>query len=427
MLGGQELVTIGLSHRTAPVALREQVAITQERIPEHLEAFRARQLSQESVILSTCNRVEIYALVAAEDQGQGIARYLAQAHGLPARQLDAHLYRYAGADAVSHLFRVASSLDSLVVGEPQILGQVKEAFRVAEDHHAVGRYLAPLMRRALSVAKRVRTETRIGQEPVSVGSAGVELARQLFGRLAGRRALLIGAGEMGRAVARSMLGQGVEELVVANRTYERATDLAKEFGGTAVHLDQLERYLGQVDIVVTSTGSQRHLLTRAFMSPIMRARRYRPLFLVDLSVPRNIEPQVHDLEGAYLFNVDDLTEVAQRGLQRRQEEASRAETIVRQEATRCYRSLGARSADPIIAAITRGAEAARRAELERSAPTLDQLTPEQRQVVDAMSRAMFKRFLHNALRQARRLGEQGDDEGLRVLSEAFGAEDPPDA
>lgn len=419
MLGAKELVTIGLSHRTAPVELRERLAIPAERVGEHLAALKDGGISQESVILSTCNRVELYTLVPAEDQGQGVAGYLARSHGIPQRQLEPHLYRFVGSDAVSHLFRVSCALDSLVVGEPQILGQVKEAFRVAAAHRAIGRYLSPLMRRALSVAKRVRTETRIGRESVSVGSAGVELAQQVFGQLEGLRALLIGAGEMGRLVARAMLGHGVGELVVANRTYGHAVELARDFGASAVHLDQLERYLSQVDIVVASTGAQHHLLTRAGMLPVMRARRYRPLFMIDLSVPRNIAPDVHELEGAFLFNIDDLTAVAERGLARRKDEATLAENIVRHEADRCYRSLGARSADPIIASIAQHAEQARMVEMARSGAVLAGLDERQRAVVDAMTRAMFKRFLHNAIAHARDMAEEGDDEGLRVLGEAF--------
>jgi glutamyl-tRNA reductase len=424
MLGPHEVVTIGLSHHTAPVSLRERLAMPSDAVGRHLLRLREDKVAQEGFILSTCNRVEIYALVDGADMGQRLSRYIAGAHGLTWRELDPHLYRYQGADAVAHLFRVASSLDSLVVGEPQILGQVKDAFRLAAEQRAVGRFLGPLMRRTLTVAKRVRTETRIGRESVSVGSAGVELAQQVFGELAGRRVLLVGAGEMGRLVAQSMLGQGVAEIIVANRTYQNAVTLAELFGGTAVHLDQLTRYLEQVDIVVTSTGATSYLLTRAMMAPILRARRYRPLFLVDLSVPRNIEPSVHDLEGAYLFNVDDLTEVAQRGLLRRREEASRAEAIVQHEASRCYRSLGARSADPVIAAMTRRAEDARRRELDRSEAILRTMPAKERQVVEAMSKAMFKRFLHDAIAQAHQLGERGDEDGLKLLGEIFGASHP---
>lgn len=423
MIGGRELVSLGLNHRTAPVGVRERLAITKPDFSRHFLAIAEQSLSDETVILSTCNRVELYAVVDPEDGGAGLASYLARAHGLRQKELLGHLYHYRGAEAVSHLFRVASSLDSMVVGEPQILGQVKSAFRLAREHGAIGRVMHPLMRRTISVAKRVRTETRIGRSSVSVGTSGVDLARQVFGSLEGKRTLLLGAGEMGRLVARAMLAHGVEELVVANRTYQRAVDLSLQFGGSAIHLDQVDGYLERVDIAVVSTSTAGHLLPRSRMAPIMRARRFRPLFLVDLAVPRNVAPEVHELEGAYVFNIDDLSEVARQGLAKREREATVAEQIVRDEAERCYESLGARSADPVITRITRVAEAARRVELERSGAVLSALDPEQREVIDAMTRAMMKRTLHNVIRQARALAMAGDEEALRNLGEAFRGEE----
>ncbi len=422
MVGGLELVSVGLNHRTAPVALRERLAYGPDRLSEAFDALR-EGVSEETIILSTCNRVEVYAVVQEREGPDAISRFLALSNGLRLGSLDRHLYSHLGAHAVGHLFRVASSLDSQVVGEPQILGQVKQAFSLAQTHGAVGRLLHPLMRRTLSVAKRVRTETAIGSGSVSTGSAAVDLATQLFGSLEGRRCLLIGAGEMGRMVSRTMLSEGVSELLVVNRTYENAASLAKEFGATAVHWDQLARYLPQVDIAIVSTGAAHHLLTRATMQPIMRARRYRPLFLVDLSVPRNVAPDVHELEGAYVFNVDDLSDVALRGQEARKREATRAEELVRTEALRCYQALGAVSADPVIASINRHAEEARLMELERSHRLLESLPAEQRAEVEAMTRSMFKRFLHNGFGRARELGGQGDEEALRLLAEAFGSHD----
>ena len=423
MIGGRELVSLGLNHRTAPVDVRERVAIAAPEIAQHFSAIREQALSDETVILSTCNRVELYAVVDPQDGGAGLARYLARAHGLPQKVLSGHLYHYVGTDAVSHLFRVASSLDSMVVGEPQILGQVKSAFQLARDHGAIGRVMHPLMRRTLSVAKRVRTETRIGQAAVSVGTSGVDLARQVFGSLDGKRTLLLGAGEMGRLVARALLTHGVQELVVANRTYQRAVDLSLQFGGSAIHLDQVDAYLERVDIAVVSTSTAGHVLTRDRMASVMRARRYKPLFLVDLAVPRNVAPEVHELEGAYVFNIDDLSEVARAGLERRRREASVAEQIVRDEAERCYESLGARSADPVIARITQVAEQARQTELERSALVLAALSQEQREVIEAMTRSMLKRTLHNVIQQARTHAAAGDEEALRTLGDAFEGED----
>lgn len=423
LIGGCELVSLGLNHRTAPVGVRERIAIGSDDMEAHFLAIREQSLSEEVVILSTCNRVELYAVVDPRDGGAGLARYLARSHGLRHMELSGHLYHFKGPEAVSHLFRVASSLDSMVVGEPQILGQVKSAFRLARENGAIGRVMHPLMRRTLSVAKRVRTETRIGQAAVSVGTSGVDLARQVFGSLEGKRALLLGAGEMGRLVARALLGHGVEELVVANRTYPRAVDLSLQFGGSAVHLDQVDGYLERVDIAVLSTSTSGHVLTRARMAPIMRARRYRPLFLVDLSVPRNVAPEVHELEGAYVFNIDDLSDVARKGLEKRQREATVAEQIVRDEAQRCYESLGARSADPVITRITGSAEEARLIELARSDAVLGELSDQQREVIDAMTKAMMKRTLHNVIQQARALAAAGDEDALRTLGEAFMGDD----
>lgn len=425
MIGQLELVSVGLNHRTAPVELRERLAIAPERLPEHFEGLRDSAGTVETMILSTCNRVEVYALVP-EAQGEGIGNYLARAHGLRAASLQEHLYVRSGPEAVGHLFRVAASLDSLVLGEPQILGQVKQAFQAASTHGAMGRVMQPLLRRTLSVAKKVRTETRIGRDAVSVGSAGVELARSLFGRLGERRVLLIGAGEMGRLVAQSLLSKGVEELLVSTRTYDNAVKLAGEFGATAIPIEQLDAYLERVDIAVVSTSARHHLLTRARVLPIMKRRRYKPLLLIDLSVPRNVAPDVHELEGAFLYNVDDLTDIAREGMERRQQAASQAEALVAEEAVRCYRSLGARTADPVIAGLTRAAEEARVAELERSHSTLEALTPEQRQVIDAMTKAMFKRFLHSPIQKARAMAATGDNDGLGVMEDCF-AEDSKDA
>ncbi|MFT5585050.1 MAG: glutamyl-tRNA reductase [Cognaticolwellia sp.] len=422
MIGQLELVSVGLNHHTAPVELRERLSISPERLGEHFSGLRETAGTVESLILSTCNRVEVYALVPSARE-QGIGNYLARAHGLRPPALEKHLYTRQGPEAVGHLFRVASSLDSLVLGEPQILGQVKQAFAQASAHGALGRVMQPLLRRTLSVAKRVRSETRIGRDSVSVGSAGVELARSLFGDLSERRVLLIGAGEMGRLVCQSLLSKGVEELLVSTRTYTNAVSLAQDFGSTAIPIEQLDSYLERVDIAVVSTSARHHLLTRARMLPILKKRRYRPLLLIDLSVPRNVAPDVHELDGAFLYNVDDLSELSREGLEKRQFAAKQAEVLVAQEALRCYRSLGARTADPVIASLTHSAEAARLAELQRSAQLLEQLTPDQRQVIDAMTRAMFKRYLHNAIGRARTLAEVGDTEGLRVLQESFSSED----
>ena len=419
MIGESELVAVGLNHHTAPVEVRERLAIGPEALSEHLHALTDRAHARESLILSTCNRVEVYALVGSEDAGRGILTYLSGTAHHGGRPLRSLLYRHMGSDAVTHLFRVASSLDSQVVGEPQILGQLKQAFRAAQQEQTVGTVLQRLMRRAISVGKRVRTETGVGRKSVSVGTAGVEVARQVFGKLEGRVVLVLGAGDMARLVLRSLLDHGVDELLVVNRTPAAAETLAADFGGTAVPYDQLARFLEQVDLVVASTASQRFLVTPELMGPVMRTRRYRPLFFLDLSVPRNIDPDVNDLEGAFLFNIDDLGEVARRGLEKRMQEAEEAEELVRREALRCYQGLGALSAAPVIAGMTRQAEDARLQELERSRTLLKGLDSRQREAVEAMTRAMFKRFLHHPIHRARRLAQTGDGLGLQLLEEAF--------
>ncbi len=425
MTGSHEVVLVGVNHRTAPVEIRERLAMPSDRLQERLHSLRAERGLDEAVILSTCNRVEIYALAPRETGSRDIVTWLAGTHGLGTRELEKHSMALTGEPAVAHLFRVASSLDSMVVGEPQILGQLKTAFGASLEGRAIGQPLQRLMHGAIRVAKRVRTETKIGREPVSVGRAGTELARQVFGDLKGRTAMLVGAGDVARLVAKSMLGHGLGELVVVNRTYARAAELAAEFDGTAAHLDQLHRYLEKVDVVIASTAAEHHVVTRDDLARIMRVRRYRPLFCIDLSVPRNIDPGVNRLDGCFAFNVDDLTEVARQGLERRQEEAAAAERIVAEEAGRCYRSLGALRAEPVIAAMTLKAEAARQAELRRSLATLEALDPEQRRVVEAMTRSMFKRFLHDTIRATRELAASGDAAALTLLEDAFAA-DPPD-
>ncbi len=419
MTSQSEVVLVGVNHRTAPVEIRERLAVPADRVQERLASLCTERGLEGAVILSTCNRVEIYALAPRSTGLSQVLSWLAGTHGLAMRELERHSMALCGEPAVAHLFRVAASLDSMIVGEPQILGQLKTAFALALEGQSVGQPLQRLMRGAIRVAKRVRTETRIGREPVSVGRAGTELARQVLGELEGRTAMLVGAGDVARLVAQSMLGHGLGELVVVNRTYARAAELAAEFDGTAAHLEQLERYLEKVDVVIASTASTTPLVTRDALARIMRVRRYRPLFCIDLSVPRNIDPAVNRLEGCYVFNVDDLTEVARQGQEHRRGEAETAERIVAEEAGRCYRSLEALKAEPIIAAMTHRAEAARQAELARSAATLDVLEPGQRRVIEAMTRSMFKRFLHDTIQATRQLAASGDEVSLKLLEEAF--------
>ncbi|MCB9676065.1 MAG: glutamyl-tRNA reductase [Alphaproteobacteria bacterium] len=407
-----DLIAVGLSHHTAPVEVRERMAMSEEAVRDRLERLRLEGAAEEAFIVSTCNRVEVYAV--AQNIGL-IEAWLGEHRGPGGEPIDRYLYWYRNEEAVKHLFRVASSLDSLVVGEPQILGQVKDAVRLAEESRSLGRVLGRLTRQTLSVAKRVRTETRIGEARVGVGNAGVDLALQIFGRLDDKRALLVGVGEMGQQVARAMVGAGLKELIVANRTYERSVECASEFGGTPIAWDRMIEYLGQVDVVITATGATKPIIQPDDVRRALRVRRYRPLFLVDLAVPRNIAPGVDDIDEAFLFNVDDLTHVMEQGKREREKAAAEADALVADEANRFMARLAEVEVGEHIGAITRRAETIRLEEIERTAKVLEQLDPKQRQAVEAMTKAMVKKLLHGQITHLRNAAREGDAEVIETL------------
>jgi glutamyl-tRNA reductase len=419
------LVAVGMSHHTAPIELRERLALPADGVPELLRRFQHERLGAEAVLLSTCNRVELYAVPRSGSGPEEIAAWLAEAGGLRARTVQDHLFRFAEQDALKHVFRVAASLDSMVLGEPQIVSQLKDAYRLAAGSGGAGPVLHRVMDRALSVAARVRSETPIAREAVSVGRAGVELARQVLGDLRGRSALLVGAGAHGKLVAKSLLGYGLTELVVANRTFARAVELAERFGGTATHLEELETYLHRVDVVITSTGANKILVHRGDLQRIMRRRRYRSLVMIDLSVPRNIDPNVNDLDGVYRFDVDDLREVADTGVEKRRAAAAQAEAIVAEETARAWKQLQVEAWQGHIGAVVRRAESIRAHELDRALVSLGELDPKQRRAVEAMTRAIIKKVLHPGLAEARTLAEAGDLAALETVLRALGGAEVP--
>lgn len=416
------LVAVGLSHHTAPVDLRERMAVPSDDVAGTLAGLQAAGVGREGVLVSTCNRVELYAVPEEGRSAHDLAHWFLESRGLRLRSVGPHVYVHEQEEALRHLFRVTSSLDSMIVGEPQILGQVKEAYRLAAERAAAGPVMHRVMDSALRVAKRVRTETDIGREAVSVGRAGVELAKQVLGELTGRSALLVGAGAHGKLVARTLLSHGLGELVVANRTFARASELAGTFGGSAIHMEELPRYLERVDLVLTSTAAGRVLIDRASLAPVVRKRRFRALVLIDLSVPRNIDPACNALEGVYRFDVDDLTHLAGQGVERRRAAAEVAERIVAEESGAAWRALQVEQVHERLGRAMRRAEAVRAAEMARLEPLLSRLDERERRSVDAATRAIVKKILHPSLALVRARAEAGDLDGLDALLDGLAGE-----
>lgn len=412
MAGNGPLVAVGLSHHTAPVEVRERVSMDAAGVKRVLDRLRHERVLTEGMLLSTCNRMELYGVVQDE---AALRAFFQEYRGPQGEHIDRYLYWKRDRDAVYHLFKVASSLDSLVLGEPQILGQVKEAVRLAEEQTSLGRILHPLARRTLSVAKRVRSETDIGKSRVGIGNAGVDLALQIFGSLEGKRAMLVGVGEMGRQVAQALLTAGLEELLIANRTFERSVALAEETGGTPVPYERLEDYLSRADIVLAATGAKRPIITQEMVRASLRTRRYHTVFLIDLSVPRNIDPAVDDLEDAYLFNIDDLSKVMEEGLAARQVAAQAADRLVQEETDRFVASLRTVDVNDDLATMNAVAEAIRAAELERSSKLLRTLDPQQAEALERLTKALVKKVLHRPMMAVRTAAKAGDQDRIRAL------------
>ncbi|RMG90351.1 MAG: glutamyl-tRNA reductase [Candidatus Dadabacteria bacterium] len=391
-----DILVVGLSHKTAPVEIREKVAFAADCLHDALERVRVGGVVPEAVIVSTCNRVEVYA--AARDRQEGVeqvVRFFADYHDIPLEELRPHLYVYEGPEAVRHVFRVASSLDSMVVGEPQILGQVKDAYEAAAAGKATGLVLNKFMHKAFSTAKRVRTETAIAQSAVSVSFAAVQLARAIFGTLEGKSVLVIGAGEMCELAVTHLVENGVREVQVTNRTLARAEELAARFGGRAVPFEEFSYHLPEVDIVISSTGAPHFVLGVEAVRSAMKARKQKPMFLIDIAVPRDIDPRINDLANVYLYDVDDLQSVVEQNKKEREKEAAKAEQIVAEEVESFQAWLKTLEVTPTIRALRERFDAIRKAELEKTLRVFgDGLTAKQRKSLEAMSQAIVNKILH---------------------------------
>jgi glutamyl-tRNA reductase len=398
-----KLLLTGLNHRTAPVEVREKIAFEDQALPQALDDLKRCPGLLEGMILSTCNRVEV--AVAADEQvdiESTVEGFLADSRHVDRAWVTPYLYRFDGPEAIRHLFRVASSLDSMVVGEPQILGQLKSAYALAKAHGAVGGYLGQVMDRAFSVAKRVRSETDLGESAVSVSYAAVELAREIFGKLQGKRVLVIGAGKMAESAARHLRRAGVSEILVTNRTRERAEAMAEDCGGRVIDYAYFEDTVPEVDIVLASSGAPHFILTRDQMRSAMSRRRNRPMFLIDIAVPRNIDPAVNEVDSVFLYDIDDLGKVVDDNKRGRVETAKEAEEIVREEVDRMVLRLKTRAAAPEIAMLQEQFETWRRGEIERHLSKMGALTPQQEEALHLITRGLMNKFAHRLISEIKR-------------------------
>ena len=424
------IVLFGVNHRSAPLEVRERLAFPAEALHDALHRLTGIPPFREGLILSTCNRTELLAHAHGEESREGaeaIKRFLAEERNFPAVELERYGYRMADRDAVHHLFRVTASLDSMVQGEAQILGQVKDAYQAALKAGSLGAVLDPLLRRALGVAKKVRTQTGIARHPLSVSSAAVSLAKTIFEELKGRSVLLIGAGKMGELAARALVERGADSVVVTNRSFPRALELSQSFGGRAEPFERLLETLERVDIVISSTAAEEPILRYDDVARLIRARKNRPIFFIDIAVPRDIEPRVNTIDNVYLYDLDDLADLVSTGRAEREAEATRAEEIVRREVEVFETWIRHQDLSPLISATRERFERLRALEFERHRARLSTLTAEQRQAVEDLTGGLMSKILHHPIQALKRTVQlpEGRDRP-RFFREVFGLDEAPD-
>ncbi|WP_141266688.1 glutamyl-tRNA reductase [Thermodesulfovibrio sp. Kuro-1] len=397
------LIVIGLNHKTAPVEIREKIAFnSKEAIKEALKELIQREGIGEVVIISTCNRVEIYVYTAnvsdlkRENQvEETIKAFLSNFHNIEIGEFENYLYVYKDTEAVEHLFKVASSLDSMIVGEPQITGQVKESYEIALSERTTSLILNYLMNRALFTAKRVRNETRIGKNPVSVSYAAVGLIKKVFDELSKKSILLVGAGEMAELALRHLIGSGIKNVYLTNRTFQRAEEIAKEFNGVAVPFGNLKEQLVKTDIVICSTGAPHYVITEQMLKEVMPLRKHKPIFFIDISVPRNVDPACNELDNVYLYNIDDLQDVVDSNILERKKEAEKALSIVQEETEKFFQWLNSLESVPVIVSIRNKAEQVRQEEIEKFKAKYKDLPPELINSIDYLTQSIINKIMHS--------------------------------
>ena len=410
----------GLSHKTAPVEVRERLAFGENVLPKALASLCEKPGVRESMILSTCNRVEIAVAIDNEAEAHPhLTDLFADVSHVERDWVRPFVYHLDEREAIRHLFRVAASLDSMIVGEPQILGQLKNAYSVAKAHGTLSGFLELLCTRAFNVAKRIRTETEIGESAVSVSYAAVELAREIFGTLENHNVLVVGAGKMAESAIRHLQRAGVAQTFVTNRTRERAEQLASDYRGTVIPYEDFITRLPDVDIVIASSGAPHFILTREQMRKVMSARRNRPIFLVDIAVPRNIDPEANKVDGVFLYDIDDLQKTVDHNLKGRLNVAVEAERIIEEEVEKTLVRLKAREVTPAIVSVQEQLETWRAAEIEKFKGRLGDLSPQQMEAVEALTRGLINKVAHGPISELRKSAEQGSGEVVMLVRRLF--------
>ena len=389
------LILVGVNHKTTPVEIREKLAFTKGKIEESVNHLFNFPDIIEHTILSTCNRVEIYARANSQDSAiKSIKQFICDFHQLSLVELEDHFYSYSNKEAVEHLFRVSSSLDSMILGEAQILGQVKEAYSLARDLRSTGLVLNQLFEKAFSIAKKVREETGIAERSVSISSAAVELAQKIFDDLENHTVMLVGTGEMAELAAKHLISYGVKTVYVTSRTYERAANLARMLNGSALDFEAFKNELHRADIVITSTSAPNFIIKKEIVEKAIHERKNKPIFFIDIAVPRDIEPDVNDLENVYLYDIDDLHVVVSANIKEREKEAENAMNFISQEVTKFNNWVGALDAVPTIIEIRKKAENIRKQEIEKTLKKISHLSEDDKQLLRQMSSSMINKILH---------------------------------
>ena len=389
------LILVGVNHKTTPVEIREKLAFTKGKIEESVDHLFNFPDIIEHTILSTCNRVEIYARANCQDSAiKSIKQFICDFHELSLVELEGHFYSYRNKEAVEHLFRVSSSLDSMILGDAQILGQVKEAYSLARDLRSTGLVLNQLFEKAFSIAKKVREETGIAERSVSISSAAVELAQKIFDDLENHTVMLVGTGEMAELAAKHLISYGVKTVYVTSRTYERAANLARTLNGSALDFEAFKNELHRADIVITSTSAPNFIIKKEIVEKAIHERKNKPIFFIDIAVPRDIEPDVNDLENVYLYDIDDLHVVVSANIKEREKEVENAMNFISQEVTKFNNWVGALDAVPTIVEIRKKAENIRKQEIEKTLKKISHLSEDDKQLLRQMSSSMINKILH---------------------------------